>query len=136
MLPTEIVSPAAFEPDPIPRLDAELTAEVARLTAGAEGQSEIELIYRDFPGPVSRRKAILKASAPRIGRSLWPAYKGAIELTAICMAHRVVLEVAYAPRHDWLREGPVAQREINLPILRAERGEPGLPPNGQPEGTW
>lgn len=125
-----------YEPDPIPELEAELIAEVARLTAGADGESEIERIYLEYSGPVTRRKALLRLSAPRMGKSLSHQIRGAIELTAICRPHRVTLEVSWAPNANWLRDGACAQRDIDLPLLRAERGQPEAIPNGQPEGTW
>lgn len=122
------------EPDAVPELEAELAAEVARLTAGEPGESEIEKIYRDCPGPVTRRKALLKVSSPRIGACVQRhVKKGATELTAVCMEWEVILEIAYAPRLDWLRDGPIAQRKIVLPLLKAERGPREMAPNGKPE---
>lgn len=123
-----------IEPDAVPELEAELAAEVARLTAGEPSESEIEKIYRDCPGPVTRRKALFRISSPRIGACVQRhVKKGATELTVICMDHEIILEIAYAPRRDWLMDGPVAQRKIVLPLLNAERGPREMAPNGKPE---
>jgi hypothetical protein len=121
------------EPEPIPRLQAELDAEVGRLIAGKHGESELEQIYATRPGPVTRRWAIIDLSVKRIGRSLHPHMKGCVELVAICTELEVMLELTWAPRRDELKFGAVAQRKITLPIVNAER--PQLEsPTGQPEG--
>ena len=126
-------SPRFHEPVPLPALEAELKAEIIRLKTGPEGETEIERIYRDYKGPVSRRKALLDLSGPRLGQCVQRIVKrGATELTAICMPDQVVFEVSYAPRHDWLREGPVAQAAIVMPMLRVERPAPEFPPIGLP----
>lgn len=123
------------EPDPTPELEAELVAEIARLTAGEPGQSEIEKIYAECAGPVTRRKALLDISSPRITACIRRFIKsGATELTAVCMEHEVILEIAYAVRADFLRDGSVAQRKIVLPLLKAERGAPEFAPVGTPDG--
>lgn len=119
------------EPAPIPRLQAELDAEVGRLIAGKHGESELEVIYRTRPGPVSRRWAIIDLSVKRIGRSLSPAMKGCLELTAICTEFEVNLELAWADRQDELKFGAVAQSKIVLPVINSER-PPLDPPIGAP----
>jgi hypothetical protein len=108
------------EPDPIPRLQAELDAEVGRLCAGDPGKTELDFIYRTRPGPVSRRWAILDLSVKRIGRAMKPYLPGVVELTVVCMPFQVTMELAYAERIDQVRIGPVAQRVILLPIVSTD----------------
>jgi len=135
--PMMVINPSRHEPDHEPLLDVELAAEVGRLTAGPEGESPIERIYRECDGPVSRRKAILQLSSDRLGACIQRhVRRGATELTVVAMVSEVTLEVAYAPRVDWLRDGPVAQRKITFPLLRAERGSDKTIPNGTAEGSW
>lgn len=129
-------APEKREPSLIPELEAELVAEIARLTAGEPGKSEIERIYRECAGPVTRRKALLDISSPRISKCVQRFIKsGVTELTAVCMDHEVILEIAYAARPDFLRDAAVAQRKIVLPLLKAERGALEDPPNGYPHGN-
>lgn len=131
-----VINPSRFEPDPIPLLDVELQAEIGRLTAGAEGESELERIYQECDGPVSRRKAILDVSGPRLAKIIAGQKRGCIELTVLCKPWRVDFELAWSVRRDWLRDAPVAVGEVSLPILRAERGADRTIPNGTAEGTW
>jgi hypothetical protein len=121
------------EPDPIPRLQAELDAEVGRLIAGKHGESELEQIYLTRPGPVTRRWSIIDLSVKRIARSLHPHMKGCLELTAICTTFEVMLELVWAEKQDDLKFGAVAQKKIVLPIINSER-PPLDPPTGIPEG--
>lgn len=118
----------------IPRVQAELDAEVGRLCAGEKDQSELETIYRDNPGPSSRKWAISDLSTPRIARALLKAMPGCIEVTAICMDFEIMLELAWSERRDHLRSGAViAQRKITLPLLRGDR--PKLPAETAPNGN-
>jgi hypothetical protein len=127
--------PEHDEPDPVPYLQAELNAEIGRLTAGVEGQSEIERIYRDYSGPSVRRKAIRELSGIRLTECIRRYVgKGVVSLDVICLDHEIILEAAHADRQDELDDAPVAQGKIVLPLLRAERGQPELAPVGTHDG--
>jgi len=126
------------EPEPIPRLQVELDAEVARLIAGKSGESELEFIYANNPGPVARKWAIWDLGQKRIGLSLKPFMKGVIDYEVIAQPHSVAFELTYANTHSGLKFGPRAQRTIVLPILNSERPKELAPvgdPSGQPPLT-
>lgn len=123
----EIAEPilAPVEPDVPPRIQAELQAEVLRLCAGHP--SEIEEIYRIFPGPITRRRALLKLSDQRIRANLRKEWgKGWTELTVTCAPRIVIMELAFSERRDEVHEAPFAQVEIALGLM----GQPEIAPDG------
>lgn len=123
----EVAEPilAPVEPDVPPRIQAELAAEVLRLCAG--NPSEIEEIYRIFPGPITRRKALLRLSDARIRANLRKEWgKGWTELTVSCAPRIVIMELAFSERRDEVHEAPFAQAEIVLSLM----GQPEAAPDG------